>query len=58
MCVVFEWYGVVVLLCWSCVLDHVLCSSRCVSSVIPWVFDVCPPDMCLVCVYEGGDFFV
>ena len=32
--------------------------GACVSSVIPWVFDVFPPDLCLVCVYEGGDFFV
>ena len=34
------------------------CVGRCVSSVIPWFFDVFPPDICLVCVYEGGDFFV
>ena len=51
------------------VLVHVLCSSRlcfvcdpmvfqCVSSVIPWFFNVFPPDICLVCVYDGGDFFV
>ena len=32
--------------------------GACVSSVIPWFFDVFPPDICLVCVYEGGDFFV
>ena len=30
----------------------------CVSSVIPWFFDVLPPDICLVCVYEGGYLFV
>ena len=42
-----------------CVLDHVFCSvGTCVSSVIPWFFDVFPPDIRLVCVYEGGDFFV
>ena len=29
-----------------------------VSSLIPWFFDVFPPDICLVCVYEGGDLFV
>ena len=30
----------------------------CVSSVIPWFFDGFPPDICIVCVYEGGDLFV
>ena len=29
----------------------------CVSSVNPWFFDVFPPDICPVCVYEGGDCF-
>ena len=32
--------------------------NTCVSSVIPWFFDVFPPDICLVCVYEGGHFFI
>ena len=42
-----------------CVVVHVLCSSSaCVSSVISWFFDVFPPDICLVFVYEGGYFFV
>ena len=40
-----------------CVLDRVPVGA-CVSSVIPWFFDVFPPDICLVCVYEGGDLFV
>ena len=26
--------------------------NNCVSSVIPLFFDVFPPDICLVCVYE------
>ena len=29
-----------------------------VSSVVPWFFDVFPPDICFVCAYEGGDLFV
>ena len=34
-----------------CVPDHVLGSSKYLcSSVIPWFFDVFPPDICLVCV--------
>ena len=32
--------------------------GACVSSVIPLFFDVFLPDICLICVYEGGDFFV
>ena len=32
--------------------------GACVSSVVPWFFDVVPPDFCLVCAYEGGDLFV
>ena len=32
--------------------------GACVSSVIPWFFDVFLPDICLVCAYEGGDLFV
>ena len=27
-------------------------------SVVPWFFYVFPPDFCLVCAFEGGDFFV
>ena len=46
-----------------CVLDRILCSSRClcfvcVLSVVPWFFDVFLPDFCLVCAYEGGALFV
>ena len=32
--------------------------GACVCPVVPCFFDVFPPDFCLVCVYEGGDFFV
>ena len=32
--------------------------GACVFPVVPWFFDVFPPDFCLVCVYEGRDFFV
>ena len=32
--------------------------DACVSSVVPWFFDVFPPDFCLVCAYEAGDLFV
>ena len=32
--------------------------GACVSSVIPWFFDMFLPDICLVCAYEGGDLFV
>ena len=42
-----------------CVLVRVWCSSRCLYfSCGPMVFRCVPPDFCLVCVYEGGDFFV
>ena len=60
VCVVFECYGVVVLLCWSFVSETMYCVpvNTCVSSVIPLFFDVFPPDICLVCVYEGGFFFI
>ena len=60
VCVVFECYGVVALLCRSFVCWIVYCVpvSASISSVIPWFFDVFPPDICLVCVYEGGDLFV
>ena len=27
-------------------------------SVVPWFFNVFPPDFGLVCAYEGGDLFV
>ena len=40
-------------------LDRVLCSSRCLCFFCgPMVFDVFPPDFCLVCDYEGGYLFV
>ena len=32
--------------------------GACVFPVVPWFFDVFPPDFCLVCVYEVRDFFV
>ena len=32
--------------------------GACVFSVVPWFFNVFPPDFGLVCAYEGGDFFV
>ena len=32
--------------------------GACVSSDPMFFFDVFPPDICLVCVYEGGYFFV
>ena len=32
--------------------------NTCVSSVIPLFFDMFPPDICLVCVYEDGDLFI
>ena len=32
--------------------------GACVSSVVPCFFYVFPPDVCLVCAYEGGDLFV
>ena len=30
----------------------------CVFSGVPWFFNVFPPDFCLVCAYEGRDYFV
>ena len=32
--------------------------GACVSSVVPWVFYVFLPDVCLVYAYEGGDLLV
>ena len=40
------------------VIELLSCCGACVFPVVPWFFDVFPPDFCLVCVYEGGDFFV
>ena len=60
VCVVLECYEVVVLLWWSFVGLTVYCVpvGVCVSPVVPWFFDVFPPDFCLVSAYEGGDLFV
>ena len=41
----------------SCCVGRVPVNT-CVSSVIPWFFDVFLPDICLVYVYESGDFFI
>ena len=58
---------VILTMLWSCcpvvvvigVLDHVLCSSRCLCFVCdPMVFRCILPDICRVCAYEGGDLFV
>ena len=32
--------------------------GACVFSVVPWFFNVFPPNFGLVCAYEVGDFFV
>ena len=57
MCVVvLECYGVVVLPWWSFVYSVPV--GACVSSVVPCFLYVFPPDVCLVCAYEGGDLFV
>ena len=51
---------VIVLLWWSFVCQSVygVPVGACVFPVVPWFFDVFPPDFCLVCVYEDRDFFV
>ena len=52
---------------WSfvCQSVHGVPVGVCVFSVVPWFFNVgpmvvqcVPPDFCLVCAYEGRDFFV
>ena len=59
VCVVFECYVCCPVVLVVCVLVRVLCSSRCLCFVCdPMVFDVFPPDICLVCVYEGGYIYV
>ena len=60
VCVIFECYGVVVLL-WLppvCQTVHCVPVGACASPVIPWPFDVFPPDICPVCAHEGVDLFV
>ena len=41
-----------------CLTVYCVPVGACVSSVVPWFFDVFLPDFCLVCAYESGDLYV